>query len=275
MERLSVLPVSLFSSFRSGAVTIADWAQMAKKIGLSYIDVPNWAFQSHTPVYLNRLKTELQCMGMRLAMVGAYPDFTNPDPLQRERELDYLKRDIALSSQMGARYLRVTDGQAHPGVSREQGVSWALEGLAKAAQSAKQYGVQLAFENHGHPSAWIYDDFSHPVSIFLELAEALQGTGVGVNFDSGNATGCGVDALWLLKQVYGSVVSLHISDTASNITTQHTALGGGASPIGEILAYLKKNNYQGWFSIEEDSNNGMDGIYQSVAYVNGLWDAIS
>lgn len=274
MERLSVLPVSFFPALSDGAMTVTDWAQMAKKIGLSYIDAPNWALRSHLPLYLCRLKTELSCMGMSIAMIGAYPDFTNPDPLQRKRELDYLKRDIAMASQLGAKLVRVTAGQAHPTTQQQEGIEWAIEGLTQAASAAKDYGVQLAYENHGQPSAWIYDDFSHPVEIFLKIAKRLEGTGVGINFDNGNATGCGVDAVQLLGKVMDNVVSLHISDTSSCVTTLHSALGAGASPIRNVLEYLKKSDFKGWICIEEDSGRGMDGIFQAVSYVNGIWNSL-
>jgi len=274
MERLSVLPVSFFPDFAVGRMTIVDWARMAKGIGLAYVDLPNWVFRCHQPVYLGRLKTELDILGISIAMVGTYSDFTNPDALQRRRELDYLRRDIALASQMGARLLRVTDGQAHPGTGLEQGINWAVEGLTEAAATAVDYGMQLVFENHGQPGGWVYDDFSHNVEVFLEIAMRLDGTGIGINFDNGNATGCGWDAVELLKRVLGNVVSVHISDTGSRATTLHTALGAGASPIRGVLELLKSSGFDGWICIEEDSGRGVDGIYQAVTQVRGIWNSL-
>jgi len=47
-------------------------------------------------------------------MITTYPDFTHPCATQREREIEYLRNDIAVASQLNAKFLRVTAGQAHP-----------------------------------------------------------------------------------------------------------------------------------------------------------------
>ena len=88
---LSVLPVSFFKDMESGKISITDWASMAKSIGISYIDIPRWAIRNHNPIYLCRLMKELELLGVSLGMIGTYSDFTNPDFMQRERELEYLK----------------------------------------------------------------------------------------------------------------------------------------------------------------------------------------
>jgi hypothetical protein len=59
-------------------------------------------------------------VGIRAAMVTTYPDFTHPDPTERERELTKLEDDIVGASRLGADLVRVTAGQAHPGVGSEK-----------------------------------------------------------------------------------------------------------------------------------------------------------
>lgn len=272
MHQLSVLPVSFFSEMMSGNMTLEQWAGMGKKYGLEWIDIPNWAIRNHMPVYLMQQKAILDAIGVRIGCIGTHSDFTHPDAVQRRRELDYLRRDIAMASQLGARVVRVTDGQAHPGVTVEQGLDYALEGLRQAAQTARAYGIQLAVENHGFPSAWIYDDFSHSMDVFLMLVKRLRGSGVGINFDNANATGCGINAADILETIYEDVVSVHLSDTVSDKTTVHSALGAGVSPIEEVLAILKKRHFTGLITIEEDSRQGEIGIFQAIAHVRGIWE---
>ena len=43
------------------------------------------ALKEHTPVYLNRVNRLIDEIGIPIAMASAYPDFTHPDALQRER----------------------------------------------------------------------------------------------------------------------------------------------------------------------------------------------
>ena len=59
-----------------------------------------------------------------------------------------------LLSRLGADLLRVTAGQAHPGVSRREGIEWTVNALAKAMEFARGYPVKLAYENHAKPRAW-------------------------------------------------------------------------------------------------------------------------
>lgn len=274
MYQLSVLPVSFFPQLMSGSMSLEQWASMAKKYGLRYVDVPNWVFRNHMPVYLLQQKAVLDALDIEIGAIGTHCDFTHPDPAQRKRELEYLRGDIALASQMGACFVRVTDGQAHPGVTLEQGLDYAEEGLRKAAQSAREHGVQLALENHGFPSAWIYDDFSHDITVFRKLVERLRGSGVGVNFDNANATGSGMDAAQWLRELYPDVVSVHLADTSSPHTTVHTALGAGISPIAQVLRILKDRGFSGLISIEEDAKQGETGIFQAISHVRGIWNSL-
>ena len=273
MDHLSVLPVSFFPLLASGEMSAEQWARMGKKYGLSYVDLPSWAIKNHTPAYLRRQKYLLDTIGIRVGSIGTHSDLTNPDRIQRRRELDYLRYDIALASELGAGYVRVTDGQFHPGLEVEQGLDYISEGLRGAAEAAKEYGVTLGVENHGFPSAWIYDDFSHDLFVFQKLMIRLKETGVGINFDSANATGCGADAAELLRDVYDLVVSVHIADTVSDRTTVHTALGAGICPIKEVLSILYNKGFTGLISIEEDSKSGEAGVFQAVEHVIGIWNS--
>lgn len=53
------------------------------------------------PVYLLEQKAVLDAMGVGIGAVGTHSDLTHPDGVQRRRELDYLRADIALASQLG------------------------------------------------------------------------------------------------------------------------------------------------------------------------------
>ena len=271
MDMLSVLPVSFFSQLLSGEMSIEQWARMGKKYGLKHVDFPNWAFRSHMPSYLRQQRTILEAIGISVGSVGTHSDLTNPDNVQRKRELDYLRHDIALASEMGAKYVRVTDGQAHPGLTIEQGLDYISEGLIKAKQTADEYGITLGVENHGFPSAWRYDDFSHDLTVFRQLTARLREIGIGINYDTANATGCGADAVAFLDEIYDDVVSVHIADTISNKTTMHTALGAGISPIEGVLRILYEREFDGLISIEEDSRNGEAGVFQAIEHVRGIW----
>lgn len=273
--RLSVLPVSLFGQISSGKITLQDWLKCAKQMGLDAADISMVMLKEHTPVYLNRVHAWIAEIAIPIAMASAYSDFTHPDALQRERELEYLRRDIALCSELGLQYVRVLAGQSHPETSRDEGIRWAVEMLRRAAVTAAEFGVTLVYENHFKPAAWDYADFSFPLDIFLEIADALRGSGIKLNFDTGNVTALGMDSLQILKKIYSDVETVHISDMSELGKFDPVVIGTGVTPNREVLAYLKKKGFDGLVCIEEASGTGYDGIRKAVEFVRGAWEAAS
>ena len=189
-----------------------QWALDAKSAGLDAIDISMTFLKNHTPVYLTGIKEDLKEAGMPIIMATTYPDFTHPDFLQRKREMEYLKRDIALCSELDVEFLRVLAGQAHPGMGVEEGIKLAVEGLKQSALFANEYNLKLLYEDHAKPGAWHYIDFSYPPDIFLRIYHEIKDTNIGINFDTGNIVAYGQDPLSILKQVIDDVETIHVSD---------------------------------------------------------------
>ena len=271
--KLSCLPVSLFSAIISRQMSIREWAELGKQIGLDGIDISLLLVENHSAAYLGKLTRELKDTGIPLVMAATYPDFTHPDPVQREREMEYLRRDIALSSQLEVRYLRVLAGQAHPETHRTEGVSWAVENLIQADRIARQYGVCLLYEDHSKPGAWDYYDFSYPVDIFLEICEGIRGTGIRLNFDTANIAALGLDPLAILAKVYDRVETIHVSDIAEMGKFQPVLVGTGVVRFQEFFKYIKSRGFNNWLCIEEASFTGSEGIRKAADFTRKTWDA--
>lgn len=272
--KISCLPVSLFADLQSGKCSIKDWACFAREIRLDAIDIGIILLKNHTPVYLQQVAQDLSDAKMSICMATTYPDFTNPDPLQRKRELDFLRHDIALCSQLNIPFLRVVAGQAHPSVAREAGIRSAVAHLREAAPIAADYGVTLVFEDHSKPGAWHYMDFAYPPDNFLEIARQVESAGIKVNFDTGNIVAYGQDPLPVLKQVINQVATIHVSDMAEKGVFRPTAIGAGVVPNREIFAYLKRSGFDGWLCLEEASGTGFEGIQKAVDYVRNTWNEV-
>jgi sugar phosphate isomerase/epimerase len=217
------------------------------------------------------LRGQVEAEGMSIAMLTTYPDFTHPDPAQRLKELELEIEAVRLASALGARFIRVTDGQAHPETGREQGIAWAVEGLTRLADAAGNLGVQLAYENHAKPGAWTYTDFSQDPAIFLEILSRVPSPRLGVNFDTGNATAFAADPLAFLDQVLGRVVSVHAADTSERGQLNHVLLGTGVTPFVELFRCLKSGGWDGWVCMEEASNRGRQGVAAAADYIRRTW----
>jgi sugar phosphate isomerase/epimerase len=269
--KISCLPVSFFDDIISGKMTLGNWLDIAFEAGLDGIDISINFIKNHNPVYLKEIKKELQSRGMPLVMVTAYPDFTHPDNMQRKRELEYFKSDIALSSELGAKYLRILAGQAHPQTTEGHGIGLAIENLRKAAETAADYGVMLLYENHSKPGSWDYTDFSGPSHIFLKIAEGIRDTGIRINFDTANPIALGEEVMPLLQQVIDDVETIHVADTSTKGRLNHVLIGTGLVPFRKVFSFLKKNGFDGWLCIEENSGMGIEGVKRSVEYVRKMW----
>ena len=167
--------------------------------------------------------------------------------------------------------VRVTAGQAHPGVTREQGIAWAVEGLTGSLSFARERRVKLVFENHARPAAWEYFDFSYPTEIFLSIVQATSGTELGVNFDTANTLAFGDDPVPVLEAVIKRVVSIHAAETSARGVFAPTVLGTGAVPFKDIFGLLRRHGYDGSISIEEASNTGHAGLAAAVEFVRRVW----
>lgn len=270
---MSCLSVSLFPAIVNNEMTIKEYARFCKSQGLDGFDLGSILLKSHTPKYVKQLKKEIEQVGISLVMVTAYPDLTHPEALQREREFDFLVHDIALASALGAKYLRVTAGQAHPGVSAEEGIKWAIESLKKAAAVSDKYGITLVYENHGKPGVWEYMDFSNRPEIFLQIAKGLKETSIGINFDTANILVAGYETtLEVLEEVFEKVLTIHVAETASAGKMDPVALGTGLVPFREIFHYLKEKKFNGWLCLEEFGNNGTEGVQKAIEFVRRTWN---
>ncbi len=270
--KMSCLSVSLYPAVINGEMTIKEYASLCKDLGLDAFDLGMIQLKNHTPAYLAQLKNDIAEVGIPLCMVTTYPDFTHPDVLQREREFDFLVHDIALASALGAKFLRVTAGQAHPDTTVEDGIKWAVAYFKKAVHVSEKYGITLLYENHGKPGVWHFMDFSNPPHIFLEIARQLQGTPIGINFDTANVLVAGEDTtLEVLDQVIHQVKTIHVADTGTQGKMHPVLLGTGIVPFDAIFTYLKSRNFDGWLCLEECGNKGTEGVKDAVNFVQKVW----
>jgi sugar phosphate isomerase/epimerase len=269
--KLSCIPVSFFRNILDGSMTVQQWAQMGKEIGLDAIDVSILFVPDRSLRAVSALRNGIEAVGMRVAMVASYPDFTHPDPAQRERELGLAHEVVEVAAALGAEMVRVTAGQAHPETGREDGIRWAAEGLGRLAEGTRKSGVRLVYENHAKPGAWTYTDFSQPPDIFLSIVRATADVGLGLNFDTGNAVSFSSDPLGMLAQCLDRVVSIHASDTAVHGALKPVLLGTGLTPFPAIFRVLLEAGWNNWICIEEASFQGRAGVEKAAEFVRHTW----
>ncbi len=273
--KLSCLPVSLYDDIFSGKSSIADWIRFGAELGLDAVDFSIKFFPHRDHKLINTIRTVLAKRGLEACMLACYCDFTHPDLTQRSQELTDLQSDIVLAKDLGATFIRVTAGQDHPGIDREDGIKWVTDGFRRALDAAEKHGITLAYENHTKGAPWQYWDFSQPTEIFLQILDKLSDTPLGVCFDTANPLVLNEDVLGLLEQVIDRVVVLHVFDMHEAGSFDPVRVGTGVSPIPQIFQRMRQNGYDGWLSIEEASKQGRQGFEESVQYVKQTWEQAS
>lgn len=270
--KLSCLPVSLYPDLAAGRLSLGAWFQMASALGLDGADLSVAHITSRAPAYLHGLRQEAAAAGVQLVMLATYSDFTHPDAAERARQRDDIRSWIDAAATMGVAMLRLTAGQAHPGVSEADGLAWAAEGLTDCLTDATAAGVRLLYENHVRGAVWNANDFTQPAARFLEVVRRTEGSALGLLFDTANCLALNDDPLTVLAEVRERVLAVHLSDIRRAGAFEPTVIGTGVAPIIPLLRMLAAGDFTGWLSIEEASRTGEAGFRQAVVFARHAWD---
>jgi len=266
---LSCLPVSIYPELIEGTITIADWAEFAGEVGFDAIDLS---------VLITRLlkKKEVECLKLPLPIdtIAAYTDFTHPVEIIRENEFEQLTKDIETAEALGAKYLRITSGQAHPEVNRDQGIEFTVHYFKRAAEFAEKTKVKLLFENHSKPGVWQYYDFAGLPDVYFEIVERITDSNIDLLFDTANALVYKQNPIEMMKKIYPKIKRIHLNDIKKSGFLEPVVIGNGVVDFNAVFKYLKDRNYQGALSIEEASFSGLEGIKKAAVAALNLWNNI-
>jgi sugar phosphate isomerase/epimerase len=269
--RLSCIPVSLYPDLTSGRLALGGWFRQAAGLGLDGADVSVMHVASREPAYLDQLKSEAADAGVIIAMLATYTDFTHPSEDERARQTDDLRRWIDAAARLGTPMIRVTAGQAHPGVVEADGLTWAATGLTACLAQAEAAGIQLVYENHGRGAVWEHDDFTRPSGRFVDVVRWTEGSGLRLLFDTANNLALDEDPEAVFAQVKHRVGAVHISDFRRRGSHDPVIIGTGVAPIAAIMRELVTMGYDGWISIEEASKKGPNAFKSAVEFVDRTW----
>jgi sugar phosphate isomerase/epimerase len=269
--KLSCLPVSLYPELRSGRLTLGEWFRTAATLGLDGADLSVADVTDRTPHALDCLRRQAADEGIELCMLVTYSDFTHPDAEYRRRQTDDVRGWIDAADRLGVKFLRLTAGQAHPGIAECDGLAWATEGLTSCLENAREAGVRLLYENHTKGSIWQHSDFTQPAERFLEVVRRTRSTDLGVLFDTANCLALNEDPSEVLEAVVDRVGAVHLSDIRCCGSFEPTTIGTGATPLKRLLRQLVTSGFDGWINIEEASRTGRDGFERAIAFVDREW----
>ncbi|WP_297692040.1 sugar phosphate isomerase/epimerase [uncultured Eudoraea sp.] len=263
---------------------VTEWIDLASTLqvdGLEwYAGFLEMADSSNWSVFRKRVEDQ----GKEIPMLCCSPDFTHPDKSFRQNEIKKQKYWIDMTKALGGSYCRVLSGQKRPQLSIEEGIELAAESIKACLPYASDLGITLILENHYKDDFWAYPEFAQKMDVFCKLVSYIDHPNFGVNYDPSNAHLAGEDPLELLRRVSSRVVTMHASDrylvegTLDDLRKEedgvlgyakrlrHGEIGKGLNDYDAIFTELKKENFDGWISIE-DGVDGMDQLQRSVTFL--------
>lgn len=130
------------------------------------------------------------------------------------------------------------------------------------SQLCDEYKINLAIHNHPEPSHYWSPDV---------VLNALQGQSkrMGACADIGHWVRSGLDPVESLKKLEGHIVQLHMKDLSEKDRKAHDVhWGQGVSQVDAVLQELKRQGFEGLFSVEYEHNwdNNVPDVQASVAY---------
>jgi len=214
-----------------------------------------------------------------------FPTLVDPDPLQRERRIDFLRRSIRLARDLGADVVSLWAGSAPEGVfaDRPEAASgddprveevWdrLTTGVRAALGCAREHGVQLAFEPEP-------DMFVERPAGYVELLARLGSDGdeLGLCLDVGHLLCTGdVPVGDTIRRLGPRLAQVHLDDIRGGVH-EHRMFGEGDLDLSEALRALLEAGYTGMAAVElsRDSHRGAQAAEQAMARIREAFDIAS
>lgn len=127
---------------------------------------------------------------------------------------------------------------------------------------ASQYNIKLAIHDHPRPNP-----YWHPDSV---LAAIKGHSNIGSCADVGHWSRSGLNPVECLKKLDGHVYGVHLKDIVKfdDTNAEDTPVSKGVIDFPAIFTELKRQGFNGMFSIEQESNwfNSVGDIKNTVQY---------
>ena len=249
--------------FRDPKVTVQEVIDHAANLGAEGVDVLHVQMDNETPEYLEYLRKYANQKGIELICLSIHQDFVDPDPDERDRNVQHTINCIKIAKNLGIKYIRLNSGRWNttksfdelmanrgiepilPGVTEDEGFQWCIDSIKACLPTAEKMGVVLALENH-----W---GLTRTPEGLLRIVNAIDSPWLGVLMDTGN----------FLEQPYEKLEQI----ASKTVFVQAKTYYGGGEwytldlDYSRIAKILKKVNYSGYISLEfegkEDPNIGV------------------
>jgi len=142
-----------------------------------------------------------------------------------------------------------------------------FEAIDTIEKMVKEYDIKVGFHNHPRrpdkPTYRMWDPY-----FILELTKDRDAR-IGACADTGHWQTTGINPLWAVKTLKGRVISSHMKDKVEFGKSHDVPYGTGVGQVGDILAELKAQGFDGNISVEYEYNwdNSLPEVKKCVEFV--------
>jgi sugar phosphate isomerase/epimerase len=154
---------------RTGRMSLGQWLDMAGSLGVDGVELYSGMLDLRDPDGWPHWRREIERRSLVMPMLCCSPDFTQPDPALRQREIDREKHWIDMTAALGGTFCRVLSGQKRPDLSDDEGLALAADGIVACLPRAARSGVTLTLENHYKDNYWLHPEFAQRADLFCAL----------------------------------------------------------------------------------------------------------
>ena len=277
MPQLAAFPKAYMNALcKDGTMKVSEWIDIACRLDIDGLEWYAGFLEMENADNWKIFRRQVEDNGKVIPMMCCSPDFTHPDKAFRDIEIAKQKHWIDMTYALGGKFCRVLSGQKRPELSIDLGIQLAADCIHECLPYAQERDITLIIENHYKDDFWTYPEFAQKMDVFCALVDKINHPFFGVNYDPSKTYLAGEDPLELLKRVVHRVVTMHASDrylkegTLEDLRNEeggavgyakrlsHGEIGKGLNDYDAIFTLLKKQNFNGWISIED----GVDGIEQ-------------
>ncbi|RME63096.1 MAG: sugar phosphate isomerase/epimerase [Caldilineae bacterium] len=181
--------------------------------------------------------------GIKIVGLGASTRFASPDPEERRRNEEELRRYVELANDLEVPMVRTFGGNPPADHTIDEAIDWVAGSLAAVAPTAEAQGVTVVLETHdafcrGQEVARVLEQVNHPrIQAVWDVHHPYR-------------MGESVEETW--QYIGPWVAHVHIKDARRRPdgTWQLVLLGEGEVPCREVIQLLLAQGYTGYLSAE-------------------------
>jgi inosose dehydratase len=251
-----------------GVIEIPDWGyQMpaervlreAAALGLAAVEAGPEGFLPRDPSEVSDVLA-----GYGLSLVGGFVPAVLHDAGSREAELAFVERRVEFFAAAGADVVvlaATTGSESYEEVAELDDGAWRelFESLSSVEEICARHGLTVALHHH-YGTVIERDD---------QLRHFLKGCDMGLCLDTGHLVIGGGDPVEVAELAGDRVSHVHLKDVdrdlARRVATRELSfkeaasrgvfrpLGDGDVDVGEVVGWLERSGYRGWYVLEQDT----------------------